>query len=71
MVQVPYWTGSGTYPSVTVRMDFRGPDIGDFETLRIYPARGSPDHRQRRRRVVGRVDGGQRPLRISPALTGR
>jgi FtsP/CotA-like multicopper oxidase with cupredoxin domain len=30
MVQVPYWTGSGTYPSVTVRMDFRGPDIGDF-----------------------------------------
>lgn len=30
MVQVPYWTGSGSYPSVTVRMDFRGPDIGDF-----------------------------------------
>jgi FtsP/CotA-like multicopper oxidase with cupredoxin domain len=30
MVQVPYWTGTGDYPSVTVRMDFRGPDIGDF-----------------------------------------
>ena len=30
MIQVPYWTGSGPYPSVTVRMDFRGPDIGDF-----------------------------------------
>jgi FtsP/CotA-like multicopper oxidase with cupredoxin domain len=30
MVQVPYWTGSGPYPSVRVRMDFRGPDIGDF-----------------------------------------
>jgi FtsP/CotA-like multicopper oxidase with cupredoxin domain len=30
MVQVPYWTGSGPYPSVTVRLDFRGPDIGDF-----------------------------------------
>ena len=30
MVQVPYWSGSGPYPSVTVRMDFRGPDIGDF-----------------------------------------
>ena len=30
MSQVPYWTGSGTYPSATVRMDFRGPDIGDF-----------------------------------------
>jgi len=30
MVQVPYWKGHGPYPSVTVRMDFRGPDIGDF-----------------------------------------
>lgn len=30
MIQIPYWTGSGPYPSVTVRMDFRGPDIGDF-----------------------------------------
>jgi FtsP/CotA-like multicopper oxidase with cupredoxin domain len=30
MVQVPYWSGSGPDPSVTVRMDFRGPDIGDF-----------------------------------------
>ncbi len=29
-VQVPYWNGTGPYPSVTVRMDFRGPDIGDF-----------------------------------------
>jgi len=30
MVQVPYWSGSGPYPSVTVRMDFRGADVGDF-----------------------------------------
>jgi len=30
MVQVPFWTGSGPYPSVKVRMDFRGRDIGDF-----------------------------------------
>ena len=30
MYQVPYWTGSGPYPSITVRMDFRGPDVGDF-----------------------------------------
>jgi FtsP/CotA-like multicopper oxidase with cupredoxin domain len=30
MVNVPYWSGTGPYPSVTVRMDFRGPDIGDF-----------------------------------------
>ena len=32
MIQVPYWDGnpSHPYPSVTVRMDFRGPDTGDF-----------------------------------------
>jgi len=29
-VQVPYWTGKGPYPSVKVRMDFRGPTVGDF-----------------------------------------
>lgn len=29
-LQVPYWTGSGPYPSVTVRMDFRGAIAGDF-----------------------------------------
>ena len=29
--QVPYWDGiSGTYPSIKVRMDFRGAVIGDF-----------------------------------------
>jgi FtsP/CotA-like multicopper oxidase with cupredoxin domain len=32
MIQVPYWDGHPhhPYPSVTVRMDFRGLDIGDF-----------------------------------------
>jgi FtsP/CotA-like multicopper oxidase with cupredoxin domain len=30
MIQVPYWSGSGPYPSVKVRMDFRGMDVGDF-----------------------------------------
>jgi FtsP/CotA-like multicopper oxidase with cupredoxin domain len=30
MIHVPSWSGHGPYPSVTVRMDFRGPDIGDF-----------------------------------------
>jgi FtsP/CotA-like multicopper oxidase with cupredoxin domain len=30
MIQVPYWTGTGPYPSVKVRMDFRGMDVGDF-----------------------------------------
>ncbi len=29
-IQVPYWSGSGPYPSVKVRVDFRGADIGDF-----------------------------------------
>jgi FtsP/CotA-like multicopper oxidase with cupredoxin domain len=30
MINIPFWSGTGPYPSVTVRMDFRGPDIGDF-----------------------------------------
>jgi FtsP/CotA-like multicopper oxidase with cupredoxin domain len=30
MINLPFWKGSGPYPSVKVRMDFRGPDIGDF-----------------------------------------
>ena len=30
MVQVPYWSGNGPYPSVTVRMDFRGMVVGDY-----------------------------------------
>ena len=29
-VNVPYWSGTGPYPSVTMRMDFRGPVVGDF-----------------------------------------
>jgi len=29
-INVPDWSGTGPYPSVTVRMDFRGPDVGDF-----------------------------------------
>lgn len=31
-IQVPFWDGNPNhpYPSVTLRMDFRGPDIGDF-----------------------------------------
>ena len=32
MIEIPYWDGdpSHPFPSVKVRMDFRGPDIGDF-----------------------------------------
>jgi FtsP/CotA-like multicopper oxidase with cupredoxin domain len=29
-IQVPYWSGKGRYPSVTLRMDFRGETVGDF-----------------------------------------
>jgi FtsP/CotA-like multicopper oxidase with cupredoxin domain len=29
-VQIPYWNGIGPYPSVKLRMDFRGPTVGDF-----------------------------------------
>jgi FtsP/CotA-like multicopper oxidase with cupredoxin domain len=29
-VQVPHWSGSGPYPSVTLLMDFRGSITGDF-----------------------------------------
>jgi FtsP/CotA-like multicopper oxidase with cupredoxin domain len=29
-VQVPFWSGTAPYPSVKVRMDFRGPVVGDF-----------------------------------------
>jgi FtsP/CotA-like multicopper oxidase with cupredoxin domain len=29
-IQVPYWTGTGSYPSVKLRMDFRGAVVGDF-----------------------------------------
>ncbi|HUK35986.1 MAG TPA: multicopper oxidase domain-containing protein [Vicinamibacterales bacterium] len=32
MIQVPYWDGDPThpFPSVTLRIDFRGSDVGDF-----------------------------------------
>lgn len=32
MIEIPFWDGNPAhpYPSVTVRMDFRGPDTGDF-----------------------------------------
>lgn len=29
-IQIPYWSGKGPYPSVTLRMDFRGDTVGDF-----------------------------------------
>ncbi len=29
-IQVPYWSGKGPYPSVKLRMDFRGDTVGDF-----------------------------------------
>jgi FtsP/CotA-like multicopper oxidase with cupredoxin domain len=29
-IDVPYWDGVGPYPSVKLRMDFRGNYVGDF-----------------------------------------
>ncbi len=29
-IDVPFWSGVGPYPTVTLRMDFRGPVVGDF-----------------------------------------
>lgn len=60
MIQVPYWSGSGPYPSVKLRMDFRGPSVGDFvyhchilghedngmmAIIRVRPARGEGGRR--------------------------
>jgi FtsP/CotA-like multicopper oxidase with cupredoxin domain len=29
-IQVPYWSGTGPYPTVKIRMDFRGAVVGNF-----------------------------------------
>ena len=56
MVQVPYYSGTGPYPSVTVRMDFRGPDIGDF----VYHCH-----------ILAHEDGGMMAIiRVLPRETG-
>jgi FtsP/CotA-like multicopper oxidase with cupredoxin domain len=53
MINVPFWSGSGPYPSVKVRMDFRGPDIGDF----VYHCH-----------ILGHEDGGMMAIiRVNPA----
>jgi FtsP/CotA-like multicopper oxidase with cupredoxin domain len=51
--QVPFWSGTGSYPSITVRTDFRGPDIGDF----VYHCH-----------ILGHEDGGMMAIiRVLPA----
>jgi FtsP/CotA-like multicopper oxidase with cupredoxin domain len=30
MINIPFWSGKGAYPSVKVRMDFRGSTVGNF-----------------------------------------
>jgi FtsP/CotA-like multicopper oxidase with cupredoxin domain len=56
MVQIPYWTGTGPYPSVTVRMDFRGLDVGDF----VYHCH-----------ILAHEDGGMMAIiRVLPPVTG-
>ena len=52
-VQVPYWPGIGPYPSVKLRMDFRGPTVGDF----VYHCH-----------ILGHEDGGMMAIiRVKPA----
>jgi FtsP/CotA-like multicopper oxidase with cupredoxin domain len=52
-VQVPYWSGTGPYPSVKVRLDFRGPVVGDF----VYHCH-----------ILGHEDGGMMAvIRVLPA----
>ena len=51
-INVPYWSGTGPYPSVTLRMDFRGPDVGDF----VYHCH-----------ILGHEDGGMMAIiRVKP-----
>jgi FtsP/CotA-like multicopper oxidase with cupredoxin domain len=51
-INVPYWPGEGLYPSVTLRMDFRGPDVGDF----VYHCH-----------ILGHEDGGMMAIiRVKP-----
>jgi FtsP/CotA-like multicopper oxidase with cupredoxin domain len=56
MINIPYWTGSGPYPSVKVRMDFRGQDIGDF----VYHCH-----------ILAHEDGGMMAIiRVNPSFSG-
>jgi FtsP/CotA-like multicopper oxidase with cupredoxin domain len=58
---IPGWSGKGGYPSVTVRLDFRGPDVGSFvyhchilkhedggmmQIIRVLPKNPSQDAKQ-------------------------
>ena len=54
-VNIPFWPGTGPYPSVTLRMDFRGPDVGDF----VYHCH-----------ILGHEDSGMMAIiRVIPRLT--
>jgi FtsP/CotA-like multicopper oxidase with cupredoxin domain len=55
-IDVPYWSGDGPYPSVKVRLDFRGPDVGDF----VFHCH-----------ILEHEDGGMMQIiRVLPASTG-
>ncbi|MGC2694159.1 MAG: multicopper oxidase domain-containing protein, partial [Candidatus Angelobacter sp.] len=59
MIQIPYWDGNPKhpYPSVKLRMDFRGPDIGDF----VYHCH-----------ILGHEDNGMMAvIRVLPAATSK
>jgi len=71
MIEIPFWDGkkSHPFPSVTVRMDFRGPDIGDFvyhchilnhedqgmmAIIRVLPGPGAKTHPIKGKGSVGK-----------------
>jgi FtsP/CotA-like multicopper oxidase with cupredoxin domain len=81
MVEVPNWAGPDhPYPSVTLRIDFRGHDIGDFvfhchilnhedlgmmNIIRVVPPTKSANTSARRKTTASAKTGGGSPKRSS------
>ena len=64
-VDLPYWSGTGPYPSITVRMDFRGPTVGDF----VYHCH-ILDHEDGGMMAIIRVNPSPTPAAPAGATTG-
>jgi Multicopper oxidase len=83
MIQVPYWDGNPNhpYPSVTVLIDFRGNDIGDFVfhchilnhedlgMMNIIKVQSAEDATNKDRQMRASKAGPQSAARISPAAS--
>ena len=85
MIQVPFWDQNPNhpYPSVKLRIDFRGPDIGDFvfhchilghedlgmmNIIRVQSASASKAPESGKRSVARDAAGSARPAPSAPAL---